>query len=215
MTDQALIAQLLGALKRLKIEIVLSDIDMDYIESHFRPHLEAAEAAIAAAEGRMPNVYSIAAAEAAQHVAAPDLATQLRALAQQHGWNFVWAMARQIEDGTKTCHKCHNGGLTHSSRCVHYDKAEEQAEVAEYRAHQTATPPNQPVAASDEVQRAVEAEREACARLCETAEIPINIDVWMRTKKELSEATAIGLAAAIRARGNNNIQSGADSSASQ
>lgn len=64
MTDQALIAQLLGALTRLKIEITLSDIDMAYIESHFRPHLNVAEEAIAAAEGRMPNVYSIAAAEA-------------------------------------------------------------------------------------------------------------------------------------------------------
>lgn len=68
MTDKQLIAKLLGALTRLKIEIVLSDIDMDYIESHFRPHLDAAEAAIAATEGRMPNVYSIAAAEAREGV---------------------------------------------------------------------------------------------------------------------------------------------------
>lgn len=73
---------------------------------------------------------------AAQQAASekPDLMTQLRALAKQHGWNFVWAKARQIEEGTKTCHKCHGNGLTHSCRCVHYDKAKEQEAMAEYRA---------------------------------------------------------------------------------
>jgi hypothetical protein len=44
-------------------------------------------------------------------------------------------------------------------------------------------------------------EREACAEVCETAEVPIDIDVWQGTKKALSAATALGLAAAIRARG--------------
>ena len=44
-------------------------------------------------------------------------------------------------------------------------------------------------------------EREACAKVCETAEVPIDIDVWQGTKKALSAATALGLAAAIRARG--------------
>ncbi len=42
---------LLDALERLKIEVVLSDVDMDYIEQHFRPHLNKAEAAIAKARG--------------------------------------------------------------------------------------------------------------------------------------------------------------------
>tara|TARA_R110001606_G_scaffold30344_4_gene93820 strand:+ start:720 stop:1025 length:306 start_codon:yes stop_codon:yes gene_type:complete len=42
---------LLEALERLKIEITLSDVDMDYIESHFRPHLERAASAIAKARG--------------------------------------------------------------------------------------------------------------------------------------------------------------------
>ena len=50
------------------------------------------------------------------------------------------------------------------------------------------------------VAEAVKKEREANASLCETTEIPIDIDVWMGTKKALTAATAIGLAAAIRAR---------------
>jgi hypothetical protein len=40
---------LLEALERLKAEIVLSDVNMDYIESHFRPWLNKAELAIAKA----------------------------------------------------------------------------------------------------------------------------------------------------------------------
>ena len=48
-------------------------------------------------------------------------------------------------------------------------------------------------------------EREACAKLCETAEVPIDIDVWMGTKKALTAATAIGLATAIRKRSNASI----------
>lgn len=40
---------LLEALERLKGELVLSDVDMDYIESHFRPWLKKAEIAIAKA----------------------------------------------------------------------------------------------------------------------------------------------------------------------
>lgn len=43
-------------------------------------------------------------------------------------------------------------------------------------------------------------EREAAAKVCETAEVPIDIEIWMGTKKSLSAATAAGLAAAIRAR---------------
>ena len=52
------------------------------------------------------------------------------------------------------------------------------------------------------IKEAVETEREACAKLCETAEVPIDIDVWMGTKKALTAATAIGLATAIRKRSN-------------
>lgn len=52
------------------------------------------------------------------------------------------------------------------------------------------------------IKEAVEAEREACAKLCETAEVPIDIDAWMGTKKSLTAATAIGLATAIRKRSN-------------
>jgi hypothetical protein len=48
--------------------------------------------------------------------------------------------------------------------------------------------------------RAAQAEAfEQAAVVCETAEIPIDIDVWMGTKKALTAATAIGLAKAIRA----------------
>lgn len=43
---------LLDALVRLKIEIVLSDVDMEYIESHFRPWLDKAMAAIDKALGK-------------------------------------------------------------------------------------------------------------------------------------------------------------------
>lgn len=43
--------ELLEALERLKCELILSDVDMDYIESHFRPWLNKAEAAIAKARG--------------------------------------------------------------------------------------------------------------------------------------------------------------------
>lgn len=43
--------ELLEALVKLKIEIVLSDVEPDYIESHFRPWLNKAEAAIAKATG--------------------------------------------------------------------------------------------------------------------------------------------------------------------
>lgn len=43
--------ELLEALERLKIEVILSDVDMDYIESHFRPWLNKAELAIAKARG--------------------------------------------------------------------------------------------------------------------------------------------------------------------
>lgn len=49
---------------------------------------------------------------------------------------------------------------------------------------------------------AVTAEREACAKVCETAEVAIDIDVWMGTKKALTAATAIGLATEIRKRSN-------------
>lgn len=45
---------LLEALERLKIEVVLSDVDMDYIEKHFRPWLDKAEAAIKKARGEHP-----------------------------------------------------------------------------------------------------------------------------------------------------------------
>ena len=48
--------------------------------------------------------------------------------------------------------------------------------------------------------RAAQAEAfERAAAVCETSEIPIDIDVWMGTKKALTAATAIGLATAIRA----------------
>ncbi|MGK3555402.1 hypothetical protein [Klebsiella oxytoca] len=43
---------LLDALVRLKIEIVLSDVDMEYIESHFRPWLDKAKQAIDKALGK-------------------------------------------------------------------------------------------------------------------------------------------------------------------
>ncbi len=52
--DAALIAaapDLLDALESLKCELILSDVDMDYIESHFRPWLDKAAAAIAKARG--------------------------------------------------------------------------------------------------------------------------------------------------------------------
>lgn len=40
---------LLEALEDLKREIILSDVDMEYIESHFRPWLNKAESAVAKA----------------------------------------------------------------------------------------------------------------------------------------------------------------------
>ncbi|AWP85756.1 hypothetical protein L504_3683 [Bordetella bronchiseptica F2] len=43
--------ELLEALEDLKSELVLSDVDPDYIESHFRPSLNKAAAAIAKAMG--------------------------------------------------------------------------------------------------------------------------------------------------------------------
>jgi hypothetical protein len=43
--------ELLEALRRLKTEVILSDVDMDYIESHFRPHLDRASDAIKKALG--------------------------------------------------------------------------------------------------------------------------------------------------------------------
>ena len=42
---------LLEALQDLKREIILSDVDMDYIDSHFKPWLDKARAAIAKAGG--------------------------------------------------------------------------------------------------------------------------------------------------------------------
>ncbi len=44
---------LLEALERLVTEIILSDVDVDmeYIDSHFKPHIEKARAAIAKATG--------------------------------------------------------------------------------------------------------------------------------------------------------------------
>ncbi|RKQ38549.1 hypothetical protein [Enterobacter sp. R1(2018)] len=54
LANAALIAaapDLLEALQRLKTEITLSDVDMDYIESHFRPWLDKAQAAISKATG--------------------------------------------------------------------------------------------------------------------------------------------------------------------
>ena len=44
--------ELLEALQNLKREVVLSDIDLAYIESHFRPHIDRARAAIARALGQ-------------------------------------------------------------------------------------------------------------------------------------------------------------------
>lgn len=42
---------LLDALECLKRELILSDVDMDYIESHFRPWINKAESAVAKAHG--------------------------------------------------------------------------------------------------------------------------------------------------------------------
>jgi len=44
--------ELLEALQSLKRELVLSDVDLAYIESHFRPHIDRARAAIARALGQ-------------------------------------------------------------------------------------------------------------------------------------------------------------------
>ena len=44
--------ELLEALQCLKRELVLSDVDLAYIESHFRPHIDRAHAAIAKALGQ-------------------------------------------------------------------------------------------------------------------------------------------------------------------
>jgi len=44
--------ELLEALQCLKRELVLSDVDLAYIESHFRPHIDRARAAIAKALGQ-------------------------------------------------------------------------------------------------------------------------------------------------------------------
>jgi len=44
--------ELLEALQNLKRELVLSDVDLAYIESHFRPHIDRARAAIAKALGQ-------------------------------------------------------------------------------------------------------------------------------------------------------------------
>lgn len=44
--------ELLEALQVLKRELVLSDVDLAYIESHFRPHIDRARAAIAKALGQ-------------------------------------------------------------------------------------------------------------------------------------------------------------------
>lgn len=162
--------QLLAALKENHQWHIENDDCDGYLESHLYEintgAIAAAEAATSASQSdkyeSQPCLHrkdeAHAAAEAAQLVQ-PDLAAQLRVLAKQHGWNFVWAKARQIEDGTKRCHKCHNGGLTHSCLCVHYDKAKEQAAVAEYRAQQPASA--HPVAVPDiidfEPETAVEA----------------------------------------------------------
>ena len=43
---------LLEALEALKREIILSDVDMDYIAEHFQPHIDKAAAAIAKARGQ-------------------------------------------------------------------------------------------------------------------------------------------------------------------
>lgn len=43
--------ELLEALESLKCEVILSDVDPKYIESHFRPSLDKAAAAIAKARG--------------------------------------------------------------------------------------------------------------------------------------------------------------------
>ncbi|MFK8258294.1 hypothetical protein ACFL9S_10960 [Erwinia sp. AnSW2-5] len=43
--------ELLEALRCLKRELVLSDVDLAYIESHFRPHLDRASSAIKKALG--------------------------------------------------------------------------------------------------------------------------------------------------------------------
>ena len=43
--------ELLAALEDLKREIILSDVDMDYIDSHFRPWLNKATLAIDNAKG--------------------------------------------------------------------------------------------------------------------------------------------------------------------
>lgn len=45
----------------------------------------------------------------------------------------------------------------------------------------------------------VQDERERAAKVCESSEIPIDIDVWCNsTKKEMTALTALGLAEAIR-----------------
>lgn len=44
-------AELVSALERLRIEVILSDVDMGYIKTHFQPHLDNAEAALAKHRG--------------------------------------------------------------------------------------------------------------------------------------------------------------------
>lgn len=68
----------------------------------------------------------------------------LRALAKAHGWNFVWSRAKALSDGTQHCHKCHGGGLTHSSRCIHLNADAERAALrAAYPEHYAAPAPSQ------------------------------------------------------------------------
>jgi hypothetical protein len=77
----------------------------------------------------------------------------------------------------------------------------QRAQIRLLERERAAQQPAEPVDVRRSVELAVLAEREACAALCESAELAWDISVWMgATKKEMTAKTAEGLAAAIRAR---------------
>lgn len=51
------------------------------------------------------------------------------------------------------------------------------------------------------LEHAIKEEREACARVCESASMPIDLSVWRGTRKELTAFFAKGVATLVRERG--------------
>lgn len=219
---------LLNALKELTIDMKIAqgnmriaairDLKWEGCAEAVQPRVDAADAAIAAAEAAQPvgrNVVKFFAYDDETGFDLFDTADEAKKAAQvsideyRHGagegWpegveNVCWGVVLGVTKEVPIADSEGNSTDWAGDRYVDYVLDDCQQPSS-----------SQPVATTDEVKRAVEAEREACANVCE------NLTVSSRFDDPLGSWVigTLDCASAIRARGNKHLQSGANSSTSQ